>query len=470
MVMPDALVLESLFQRMESQLATACSKPNERPFVVQQLISKVLAAILINQTDGQNSYDSRLRSLLKMTIKSLMDLGQLSHKPSSLILSMAERDVLESIADMDVELTHAKEEESDDKRLKRWAGVGLATLAGGVIVGVTGGLAAPLIAGGLGTLSASLGVVGASGFVGALGSVGGAAIVGSIFGLTGAGLAGYKLNKQLKDIEEFYFEPLAGGTQQALSYTIAVSGWLTSMDDGPNQWQYLTDMNPLLEVSMLFYEKQALVDLSKAAKEFIATNLISYGVYGAALMTSAAALTLAISFPITLLQAASMLDNPWNMALKKSEQAGQLLARSVLAKYIGGKRPVTLVGNGMGARVIVYCLLELLQLTDDKDVDVYGIIDSVYLMGASVSLSQEQWECIKPLVADRFVNCYSENDWFLKLLFRLHPNPVAGCAPIEVNGVENINVTSMIVSHDQYVEHQDELLSAVGFGRVVPSM
>jgi hypothetical protein len=164
-----------------------------------------------------------------------------------------------------------------------------------------------------------------------------------------------------------------------------------------------------------------------------------------------------------------MLDNPWNMALKKSEQAGQLLARSVLATYVGGKRPVTLVGNGMGARVIVYCLVELLAISEEMNVDIYGIVDSVYLMGASVSLPIEQWKAIKPLVADRFVNCYSENDWFLKLLFRLHPNPVAGCAPIEIPGIENINVSSMIASHDQYVEHQEELLSAVGYGKVFES-
>jgi hypothetical protein len=211
--------------------------------------------------------------------------------------------------------------------------------------------------------------------------------------------------------------------------------------------------------------RQCLVDLTTAAKEFITTNLISYGAYGAAIMTSAASLAFAVSLPVTLLSAVSQLDNPLNMALTKSEQAGKLLARNVLANYVGGKRPVTLSGYGMGARVIVYCLLELLSMVAEQD--IFGIIDSVYLFGTPVSLSAEQWSSIRPIVSDRFVNAYSENDWFLKILFRLHPKPTAGTKAIECDGIENIDVSSLIKSHDEYAQKENELLIAVGFDKVL---
>lgn len=70
------------------------------------------------------------------------------------------------------------------KKIKRYALIGLATLGGGAVLGLTGGLAAaPLIGVGIGPL---LGGATAA----ALGSTAGIAIIGSLFGVAGAGLTG----------------------------------------------------------------------------------------------------------------------------------------------------------------------------------------------------------------------------------------------------------------------------------------
>lgn len=70
------------------------------------------------------------------------------------------------------------------KKIKRYALIGLATLGGGAVLGLTGGLAAaPLIGIGVGPL---LGGATAA----ALGSTAGIAIIGSLFGVAGAGLTG----------------------------------------------------------------------------------------------------------------------------------------------------------------------------------------------------------------------------------------------------------------------------------------
>lgn len=84
---------------------------------------------------------------------------------------------------------YRRAEETETKRrdkirkIKRYASVGVATIAGGTLIGLTGGLAAPFIGVGIGTI---LGGASAA----AIASTTGVAIIGSIFGVAGAGLTG----------------------------------------------------------------------------------------------------------------------------------------------------------------------------------------------------------------------------------------------------------------------------------------
>lgn len=70
-------------------------------------------------------------------------------------------------------------------KTKRFAMVGLASVGGGILIGLTGGLATPLIGAGLASVFGSA-AIGAIGF----GTVGGAAIIGSLFGVAGGSLTG----------------------------------------------------------------------------------------------------------------------------------------------------------------------------------------------------------------------------------------------------------------------------------------
>lgn len=138
-------------------------------------------------------------------------------------LDILEEVFLESLKD-------AKEEESETaeasrkrkekrRKWKRYLLIGLATVGGGTVIGVTGGLAAPLVAAGAATIIGSAGAA-------ALGSVAGIAVMTSLFGAAGAGLTGYKMKKRVGAIEEFMFLPLTEGRQ--LHITIAITGWLGS--------------------------------------------------------------------------------------------------------------------------------------------------------------------------------------------------------------------------------------------------
>ena len=76
-------------------------------------------------------------------------------------------------------------------------------IAGGVLIGVTGGLAAPAIA----ALLAPLGIGGLL--------AGGAApvVLGTLFGVGGGGLAGRRVRERWRGVEEFGFVEIGAGTK-----------------------------------------------------------------------------------------------------------------------------------------------------------------------------------------------------------------------------------------------------------------
>jgi hypothetical protein len=77
-----------------------------------------------------------------------------------------------------------KKKKLRNMKFKKYALIGMATVGGGALVGLTGGLAAPLIGAGVGTL------LGGAGAAAAISSTAGMAVVGSMFGVAGAGLTG----------------------------------------------------------------------------------------------------------------------------------------------------------------------------------------------------------------------------------------------------------------------------------------
>uniref|UniRef100_A0AC34G7S0 Transmembrane and coiled-coil domain-containing protein 4 n=1 Tax=Panagrolaimus sp. ES5 TaxID=591445 RepID=A0AC34G7S0_9BILA len=71
-----------------------------------------------------------------------------------------------------------------------------------------------------------------------------------------------------------------------------------------------------------------------------------------------AGLVSAIAWPVALLSASSVIDNPWNVCVSRATEVGEHLADILLARH-HGKRPITLIGFSLGARVIYHCLLSI---------------------------------------------------------------------------------------------------------------
>jgi hypothetical protein len=81
------------------------------------------------------------------------------------------------------------------------AATGAGVVVGGVLLGVTGGLAAPAIAALLAPLG--FGILGAAA----------PAVLGTLFGLTGGGLAGWRVHERWRGVDEFAFVEVGAGTR-----------------------------------------------------------------------------------------------------------------------------------------------------------------------------------------------------------------------------------------------------------------
>lgn len=164
--------------------------------------------------------------------------------------------------------------------------------------------------------------------------------------------------------------------------------------------------------------------------------------------------------PTVLTKLGYLIDNPWNNALDRARAAGSVLAQLLIHRHLG-VRPITLIGFSLGARVIFYALLDLAKAK------AFGVVQDVYLLGATLTASTSTWCDARSVVSGRFVNAFARHDWVLNYLFRATSgglNTVAGLRPIEnVPGLENVDVTDKIGGHISYRAFMPLILDQLGF-------
>jgi hypothetical protein len=120
--------------------------------------------------------------------------------------SVAQGLLATAASQMDADATATKQA-SNDAATRKWK-VGLAAVGGAVLIGVTGGLAAPLLAAGLGTVMGGLGLGVVSTYLGAL--AGSSVLVGSLFGAYGAKMTGRIMEQYAREVQDFEFIPVQG--------------------------------------------------------------------------------------------------------------------------------------------------------------------------------------------------------------------------------------------------------------------
>ncbi|KIK94425.1 hypothetical protein PAXRUDRAFT_142885 [Paxillus rubicundulus Ve08.2h10] len=338
-------------------------------------------------------------------------------------------------------------------RKKRYMMMGLATLGGGLVIGLSAGLLAPVIGAGLGAAFATVGISGTTGF---LAGAGGAAVITTGGVLTGSGIAARGMARRTQNVRTFDVLPLHNNKR--VSCILTVPGFMSGKQDDVRL--PFSVLDPIVgDVFSVLWEPEMIQETGSALKILTSEILTQIG-QTVLHHTAMTALMGALQWPIILTKLGYLIDNPWNNALDRARAAGSVLGQLLMQRHLG-VRPITLIGFSLGARVIFYALLELAKAK------AFGIVQDVFILGATLTASQSTWYSARSVVSGRFMNVYARNDWVLNYLFRATSgglSSVAGLRPIEgIPGVENVDVTDKIAGHMSYRTFMPLILDQLGF-------
>ncbi|KAH0844350.1 hypothetical protein AYO21_00819 [Fonsecaea monophora] len=404
---------------------------------------------LVLISDGQ--YDSRSRRLLER-VGSTMDISWTQ-------ICRFEKRVIDAL-EMQEEEAKENWDESEhmEKRRKRalkkkYMVMGLATVGGGLVIGLSAGLLAPFIGAGLAAGFTTIGVTGTAGF---LGGVGGAALITSAATAAGGTIAVRAADRRTGSVKTFEYRPLHNNKR--LNLILTISGWMTGKVDDV-RLPYST-VDPIMgDIYSLLWEPEMLQSMGDTIN-ILATEALTQTVQQVLGSTILITLMASIQLPIVLSKLAYLIDNPWSVSLDRATAAGLILADSLIDRHLG-QRPITLLGFSLGSRVIFSCLKEL------SNRGAYGLVQNVYMFGSPVVVSKDDYLRARSVVSGRFLNGYASNDWILGYLFRMTSGGimrVAGLAPVEgIPGVENINVSTWVKGHMAYRAAMPRLLREVGW-------
>lgn len=147
-------------------------------------------------------YDSRSRVLLEKVAEHLglawMDVTKFEKRVTDAL------EIEEGVAGS-LRGKKAVKKRAEAARRRRLVMMGLATVGGGLVIGLSAGVMAPFIGAGLG---AALGTIGVGGTTGFLGGVGGAAIITTTGTVGGAALGGRGMSRRTKSVKTFEFKPI----------------------------------------------------------------------------------------------------------------------------------------------------------------------------------------------------------------------------------------------------------------------
>lgn len=222
---------------------------------------------------------------------------------------------------------------------------------------------------------------------------------------------------------------------QRLAVGILVPGIVFKEEDFVSPWHGHMEN---LERYAIQWDSKNLIAFSSAIRDWVTSTITSQALQWGALLTVLRALVVAVAIPASLITAFQVIDSHWAIAIDRSDKAGKMLAETLL-EGLHGNRPVTLIGFSAGARVIFKCL----QCLAEKEEENVGLVERVVLLGAPVSIKEEEWVLARKMVAGRFVNAYSKNDWTLGIAFRaqLLSRGSAGIQSVDAPGIENVDVT-----------------------------
>ncbi|KMU74187.1 transmembrane and coiled-coil domain containing proteins 4 [Coccidioides immitis RMSCC 3703] len=315
---------------------------------------------------------------------------------------------------------------------RRYMIMGLATVGGGLVIGLSAGLLAPVIGAGLAAGFTTIGVSGTGAF---LGGVGGTALITSGATLTGSTIGIRASNRRTGAVKTFEYRPLHNNKR--LNLIVTAAGWMTGKVDDV-RLPYST-VDPVMgDIYSILWEPEMLQSMG-ATINILATEALTQGLQQVLGSTILTALMASLQLPIVLTKLSYLIDNPWNVSLARANSSGLILADSLIDRNLG-------------------------NLANKR---AYGIVQNVYLFGSPVVANKDEYLKARSVVSGRFVNGYASNDWILGYLFRATSGGimrVAGLAPVEgIPGIENFDATKFVNGHMAYRAAMPRLLREVGW-------
>ena len=150
----------------------------------------------------------------------------------------------------------------------------------------------------------------------------------------------------------------------------------------------------------------------------------------------------------------------------KAENSGKLLSIILLTKKFFKDKKINLVGFSLGSHVIKYCLKEMRDSEDSKNI----INDVIFMGGATTFKKTNQWYNIfKKMVGGRVINCYSKKDDILSKLYCkcVGKDPI-GRKELEIkegktgsNIIENYDFSDLELGHLDYRKHFHIILKRI---------
>ncbi|SCU79117.1 LAME_0A07294g1_1 [Lachancea meyersii CBS 8951] len=349
------------------------------------------------------------------------------------------------------ETDHMKTRRKKNRKKKLYY-VGLATIGGSLVLGLSGGLLAPVIGAGIAAGLSTAGITGATGF---LTGVGGTAIVAVTSTAIGAKIGTEAMSKRMGSVRTFEFSPLHNNRR--VNLILSVAGWMTGNEDDVRL--PFSTVDPVEgDLYSLHWEPEMLKSTGQTIN-ILASEIFTQTVQqilGATILT---AFMSAVQMPMMLSKLGYLIDNPWNVSLDRAWAAGLILADTLISQNLG-QRPITLIGFSLGARVIYSCLVELCKR------GAAGLVENVYLFGSPVVYNREQLVMIRSVISGRLVNGYSDKDWILCYLFRATSGgfkSVIGISEVkDIEGIENYNCSGLVEGHMTYRKTMPKLLKAMG--------
>jgi hypothetical protein len=233
--------LISLIRRTDcptlDRLAETSLRGLKLPFEEPQLRQTINTILFLDLTETKR-YSSQIRAFLGTFETDL----QSSEHTIVATLQNPERALSEAEK-------HATTNQASKNQILRRVGIGVGAVAGGVLVGVTGGLAAPLVGAGLGSVLGVLGVGGTAAGVLATGLASSGVVCGALFGAYGATSTAGMITRYTASVADFEMLRIGEARkegEESLAVNICVSGWLDDVEDVKAPWT-IFDLGPEFE-------------------------------------------------------------------------------------------------------------------------------------------------------------------------------------------------------------------------------